>query len=164
MATLKAADTAQASVFPGRRAAAMASTAAGKAARPATAPSCNHRGDARRNEPGRVQGGHRWIKALEGAEPGTAVAERGRRVRDAQRRARHAQIISITLSEGLEEHGDSGRLQDRGRVTTPGNEGRLVRLYQGRQREGRVRELGQGAPGGLQAVKISIGDDELLEL
>jgi hypothetical protein len=37
-------------------------------------------------------------------------------------------------------------------------------MHQGRQREGRVRELGQGAPGGLQAVKISVGDDELLEL
>ena len=67
MAALKAADAAQAGVVPGRRAAAMAPIAAGKTARPATAPSRNHKGDAHRDEPGRVQGGIRWTKPLEGA-------------------------------------------------------------------------------------------------
>ena len=154
MTALKAADAAQAGVILGERAADMAPTAAGAAASPATAASRNHRSGAQRDEPGRVQVVIRRPEALERAQPGTAVTKRGRRVKGAERRPRHAQIVPIALGERPEEHRDAGNLKDRGRVATPGIEGSLVRMHQGRQRKGRVRELGQGAPGGLQAVKI----------
>ena len=135
VSSLETANTAKAGVRARWRAATMAPPAAGQAARPPVTASSHHRAGAKHPE------GRRRSEPFKRAEPGTAVAERGRRVGASERRARHAQIVAITLRKSLEEYGDTGRLQDRGSMSSPGNEGRLVSPHQGRQREGRVRQL-----------------------